>query len=118
MKIFNLAIFTILLFSMTSCKSHPGQWSSTKASLYDYTDLSLDEAFSVSSKVLSKNGVLIATDTVRKQLKVKYYQTVVTVTFDKITDKTTQYKISSRKWGYPQKAAARVVYEDLKEVLK
>ncbi|WDE97928.1 hypothetical protein PQO03_19055 [Lentisphaera profundi] len=97
MKLIKLLIVLSFLSLVTqSCQSDPGEYSSMSASKYNYAPYSAEEAWSQAMQLFDDK--LVADDSAKLSLEVKYFETVVKINFEPLTARSSKYKVSSRRY--------------------
>jgi hypothetical protein len=114
-----LLVSAIALCIFTSCSQEPGEYSSTKASCYNKTDIPIDMAWQKAMEALGNRWEIPENDTVDKELTVQVFYHDVDVEFEEITANTTKYTVSSRGWNcLGNESAIQCVYLELERAFK
>ena len=91
-----LIVMSFLAFATQSCQSDPGEYSSVKASKYNYAPYSAEEAWSQAMQLFG--GKVVADDSATLTLDVQFFETPVSIKFEPMTNRSSKYTVSARRY--------------------
>ncbi len=115
MKYLKLLLLSLsVAFVSQSCQSEPGEFSSVKASKFNYAPYSAEEAWSQAYKVLKDKAEILDDDSATLSLTVKFFKTPVDIKFIPVTDRSSKYTVTARNsYFYPAEDSVNTVYNEL-----